>query len=113
MRGGWAVWARTKCVQARPDCTPTPPEGTGIQIPTLLTPGAAETLAVKVYRMVRTQKIGAPEALAAALRDYQNPVPADVLRFQIELAVREASDLDFVAPIFREYVREDRGERRA
>jgi SpoVK/Ycf46/Vps4 family AAA+-type ATPase len=71
------------------------------QIPLLLTPGAAETLAVKIYRMVRTTSAVALDALRACLTDYQNPVPADTLEFQIRLAVAEASDLEFVPAVFR------------
>jgi hypothetical protein len=70
-------------------------------MPLLLTPGSAETLAVKVYRTIRTQSKSPTEALRASLTDYQNPVPLDALRFQIELAVKEASDLEFVPEEFR------------
>jgi len=70
-------------------------------VPLLLTPGAAETLAVKIYRQVRTSKLSAAEALRACLTDYQNPVPLDTLEFQIRLAASEASDLEFVPPAFR------------
>ena len=71
------------------------------ELPLLLTPGAAEALAVKVYRAVQTRGVVAAEALAAALRDYQAPVPLDVMKFQIGLAAAEASDLSFVPPVFR------------
>jgi hypothetical protein len=71
------------------------------RVPTLLTPGAAEALAVKVYRCVRAQGKSPEEALRLCLEDYQNPVPRDVLDFQIRLAVDEASDLEFVPPAFR------------
>ncbi|MGI8907530.1 MAG: AAA family ATPase [Candidatus Sumerlaeaceae bacterium] len=70
-------------------------------IPPLLTPGAAEALAVKVYRQVRVSGKSPVEAVKDCLEDYQNPVPADVMKFQIQLAAREASDLDFVPPVFR------------
>ena len=70
-------------------------------VPLLLTPGSAETLAVKIYRLVRTEGKSAIAALQACLTDYQNPVSLDTLRFQIELAVKEASDLEFVPPQFR------------
>ncbi len=70
-------------------------------MPLLLTPGSAETLAVKVYRIARTQSKSPLDALRVALADYQNPVPLDALRFQIELAVKEASDLEFVPEQFR------------
>lgn len=76
-----------------------------LAVPDRLTPGAAETLAVKIYRTVKTQSIPAPEALRAALRDYQHPVPPDIMDFQIQLAVREASDLDFVPEIYRHHRR--------
>ncbi|HAD04337.1 MAG: hypothetical protein A2091_07200 [Desulfuromonadales bacterium GWD2_61_12] len=65
-------------------------------IPLWLTPGAAEALAVKVYRLARTAGLDEVEALRRTLASYQVPVPHDVMAFQIDLAVREASDLDFV-----------------
>ena len=40
-------------------------------------------------------------ALEASLEGYQNPVPADVLDFQMRIAIREATDLGFVPPAFR------------
>jgi hypothetical protein len=70
-------------------------------IPLLLTPGAAETLAVKIYRLVRTSGASPLEAVRACLTDYQNPVPPETMEFQIRLAVREASDLEFVPTDFR------------
>ena len=39
--------------------------------------------------------------LRAILASYQNPVPADVMAFQIGIAAREASDGEFVPPEFR------------
>ena len=70
-------------------------------LPLLLTPGAAETLAVKIYRLVRTSNTNAADALKRSLTDYQNPVARDTLEFQIRLAVSEASDLEFVPDLFR------------
>jgi len=70
-------------------------------IPKLLTPGAAESIAVKVYRSVRTEGLGAVDALRDTLDDYQAPVPPDVMEFQIALAAREASDGEFVPEQFR------------
>jgi len=70
-------------------------------MPTLLTPGAAEALSVKIYRVARTGGCSAVEAVRESLHDYQNPVPLDVLETQIRLAAREASDLDFVPECFR------------
>ena len=71
------------------------------QMPTLLTPGAAEALVVKAYRHSRTQNVAGGAALEASLVGYQNPVPADVLEFQMRIAIREATDLNFVPPAFR------------
>jgi hypothetical protein len=65
-------------------------------VPDMLTPGAAEALAVKVYRVSRTQKSDEAQSLKDCLAHYQIPVPRDVMDFQIELAIREASDLEFV-----------------
>jgi len=70
-------------------------------MPLLLTPGAAETLVVKIYRIVRTESKSPLDALRSALVDYQNPVPLETLQAQITLAVREASDLEFVPSQFR------------
>lgn len=65
-------------------------------LPTLLTPGAAEALAVKAYRLARTSGVAAAQALRQCLDGYQPPVPEDVLRLQMRLAIREATDLEFV-----------------
>ncbi len=73
------------------------------RMPTLLTPGAAEALVVKAYRRSRTENMGAVKALSACLEGYQNPVPADVLEFQMRIAIREATDLAFVPAAFQHY----------
>lgn len=73
----------------------------GPAIPTLLTPGAAEALAVKAYRLARLQRLAPAAALTACLADYQPPVPPDLLEAQMRIAIREASDLAFVPPALR------------
>ena len=70
-------------------------------MPELLTPGAAEAIAVKVYRTTRTESVDPVEALRRALRGYQSPIPADVMEFQIGIAAKEASDAEFVPDRFR------------
>lgn len=75
--------------------------------PPLLTPGAAEALAVKAYRLVRTSALAPLEAVRRCLDGYQGPVPPDVMEFQMRLAVREATDLAFVAPSFRHLAEAD------
>jgi SpoVK/Ycf46/Vps4 family AAA+-type ATPase len=72
-------------------------------LPLMLTPGAAEALVMKAYRVHRTQGVSGGIALSDSLRGYQNPVPEDVLDKQIRLAVREASDLAFVPDSLRAY----------
>jgi hypothetical protein len=72
-------------------------------VPPLLTPGAAEAIAVKVYRTTKTENVSPLEALKRTLDSYQSPVPQDILDFQIALAAREASDIDFVPEIFRHH----------
>jgi ATPase family associated with various cellular activities (AAA) len=71
------------------------------RLPLLLTPGAAEALVVKAYRVARTENVSGAAALSRALDAYQNPVPADVLEKQMRLAVREATDLAFVPESLR------------
>ena len=73
------------------------------RLPVLLTPGAAEALALKIYRTLKTRPSStATEALAGSLADYQPPVSLKTLRFQIALAAAEASDRSFVPAVFRE-----------
>ncbi|WP_373386685.1 AAA family ATPase [Pseudomonas alcaligenes] len=75
-------------------------------LPLLLTPGAAEALAVKVYRRVRTAQLPALEALQQCLQGYQPPVPEQVLRQQMMLAIREATDMAFVPEALRSLAQE-------
>ena len=72
-------------------------------LPTMLTPGAAEALVVKAYRVARTEQLAGGVALARCLEGYQNPVPQDVLESQMRLAVREATDLSFVPQSLRHF----------
>lgn len=71
-------------------------------VPDLLTPGAANALAVTVRRATRTDSDTPPvDMLRRILSNYQAPVPRDVMEFQIGLAASEASDLEFVPEPFR------------
>jgi len=70
-------------------------------IPPLLTPGAAEALVMKVYRQVRTTAESLDDVFHQCLKEYQNPIAPEVMDFQIQLAVNEASALEFVPQIFR------------
>jgi AAA+ superfamily predicted ATPase len=67
-----------------------------VSLPDLLTPGAAESLVVKAYRMVRTEGIAGWTAILRCLGSYQNPIAPDILAMQMRLAIREATDLSFV-----------------
>ena len=73
------------------------------KLPTLLTPGAAEALVVKAYRVARTENVPGAAALEMSLAGYQSPVPQDVLDNQMRLAVREATDLSFVPESLRRF----------
>jgi hypothetical protein len=66
------------------------------KIPGMLTPGAAEALAVKIYRLIQTQGIDEAQAFEQCLANYQIPVPLDILEHQMRLAIAEATDLEFV-----------------
>jgi hypothetical protein len=76
-------------------------------LPLMLTPGAAEALVMKAYRVARTQNVTGGTALADCLNGYQNPVPQDVLDKQMRLAVREATDLAFVPESLRHLATSD------
>ena len=67
----------------------------------MVTPGAAESLAIKVFRLMKTRGLDAVDALRDCLTGYQSPVPEDVMAFQIGIAVREASDAAFVPERFK------------
>ena len=71
------------------------------RIPPLLTPGAAEALVMKVYRQVRTSSSSLNDVLLDCLGEYQNPIAPEVMEFQIQIAVNEASALEFVPSVFR------------
>lgn len=73
-------------------------------IPALLTPGAAEALASKVYRTFRTENLSAVEAVRKCLEDYRPPVAPHILESQIRLAVTEATDVSFVPAIFAKWL---------
>jgi hypothetical protein len=92
---------RALCKRAGLDVTLEQFLSLGAKIPLLLTPGAAEAIAVKSYRLARTQSLGALQAVDACLTGYQPPVPEDVLRFQMQIAIREATDLAFVPESLR------------
>ena len=83
------------------DLATTVEEITTLDPPVLLTPGAAEAIAVKTYRLSRTGNLAPLEALRACLVGYQPPVPPDVLEFQMRIAIREATDLQFVPEALR------------
>ena len=70
-------------------------------IPDRLTPGAAEALAVKAYRLVRTENLPPLEALRRCLEDYRPAISPEVMQLQIQLAVDEASDASFIPPSMR------------
>ena len=67
-------------------------------VPPWLTPGAAEAIAVKTYRLTRTQNSSAAEALRACLNGYRPPVDPAIIRHQMDLAAAEATDSAFVPP---------------
>jgi len=69
-------------------------------VPVLLTPGAAETIAVKTYRLIRTKAIEPAAALAECLTQYRPPVAIETIEFQMQLAIAEASDPSFVPAAF-------------
>ncbi|MDF1755649.1 MAG: ATP-binding protein [Verrucomicrobiales bacterium] len=100
--GGYLL-IRALCKKHKLDLPRTCPENLIELIPSLITPGAAESIAIKVYRFVKTRKVDPLAALIDCLDEYQNPIPADIMEFQIGLAAREASDLDFVPTMFRKY----------
>lgn len=95
-----------KALLKRFDLTLEQAELVKLDLPLLLTPGAAEALAVKVYRQVRTSQLCALAALKQCLQGYQPPVAEQVLRQQMILAIREATDMAFVPETLRQLAQE-------
>ena len=73
-------------------------------VPCWLTPGAAEALAVKAYRLTKTGTPLAADALRASLQGYLPPVDPAIIRAQMQLAAEEATDAEFVPPEVRKYL---------
>ena len=69
--------------------------------PLLMTAGAAEALAAKVMRVQVTSERKTSEILSEMLEDYQPSVPMEVIDFQIDLAVKEATDIELVPEFFQ------------
>ncbi len=65
-------------------------------VPNLLTPGAAEAIAVKTYRAVKAKNLTGVEALKNALTGYLPPVDPEILRHQMELACNESTEPSFI-----------------
>lgn len=93
--------ALLRALLARFDIKPAQKALAELPLPTLLTPGAAEALAVKVYRAVQTSKQKPLQAIGHCLQGYQPPVPPEVLELQMRLAIREATDMQFVPEALR------------
>lgn len=71
------------------------------QIPELLTPGAAEAIAIKARRHMITENCAPLEALENCLSGYLPPISPAVIQAQIQLAVEEASDASFIPTAFQ------------
>jgi len=78
------------------------PSHEDIPVPDLLTPGAAESIMVKVYRLVQTSKAPVMQALKECLSEYQSPVVPEVMDAQIRLAIQETSDMEFIPQKIRD-----------
>jgi len=72
-------------------------------VPELLTPGAAEAIAVKSQRLMITEDLAADQALRKCLVGYLPPVSPAIIQSQIQLAMDEASDESFIPRFFRGY----------
>lgn len=69
--------------------------------PLLMTAGAAEALAAKVMRVQVTSERKTSEILSEMLENYQPSVPMEIIEFQIDLAVKEATDIELVPEYFQ------------
>ena len=65
-------------------------------VPGLLTPGAAEALSVKAYRMFKLGGCTIEESVMHALEEYRPAVNPEVIRDQMKLAAEEATEKQFI-----------------
>ena len=91
---------RTLCRVRGLDLEPARFEELAPSMPLLLTPGAAEALAVKIYRTVRTGGRPTLDVVRDCLTNYRHPVAPDVLEFQTRLAIEESTDPAFIPAFF-------------
>ena len=83
------------------------------RMPTLLTPGRRRSAGGQgVSACAHAERAPAARRSRPASTGYQNPVPADVLEFQMRIAIREATDLGFVPPAFRAMAQPERRHER-
>lgn len=66
-------------------------------IPDMLTPGAAEAIAVKAYRQVKARGETPLEALKGVLTGYLPPIDPEILRHQMKLAADENTEPAFLS----------------
>ncbi|MDB9742025.1 AAA family ATPase, partial [Akkermansiaceae bacterium] len=66
------------------------------KLPKLLTPGAAEALAVQLFRVHKTSNLEVMPALEKCLEVYRPPVKIEILKAQMQLAVEEATDASMI-----------------
>ena len=102
-REGWAL-LRALCKRKGVELPAEEDTESGLmgKIPELLTPGAAEAVAVKARRLMVTEGLEAKQALLGCLEGYLPPISLDVIQAQIKLAIDESSDASFIPPAFRE-----------
>ncbi|MFK7910051.1 MAG: ATP-binding protein [Akkermansiaceae bacterium] len=100
-REGWEL-LRALCLRKGVDVAGVDESETGLmgKVPELLTPGAAEAIAVKARRLMITEELNASDALMDCLSGYLPPISLDVIRDQISLAVDESSDASFIPAAF-------------
>lgn len=72
--------------------------------PSLLTPGAAESILVQVKRKVELGE-SVDEAFKDALDDYLPPVSEEILNWQIALAVNECTEMRFIPEAFKKHLK--------
>ncbi len=74
------------------------------QIPQFLTPGAAEALVVKIYRLHKGKGMSPEAALRKSIDRYHPPVSLEVLKSQTKIAVKEATEPDFIPAAIQGFI---------
>lgn len=98
--GAAACYALLRALAKRQDIVLPENLPADLVFPDMLTPGAAESLAVRLTRLIHADKLSTTDALVRVVANYRPAVSLAVIDAQIALAIAECSDASFIPEEF-------------